>query len=1121
MNMKNLRLLFLTACFIIAGSMGITASATPPKPVLIITDAQLSDTIKKYEITFVSLDNSDTLFTYVYTAAIQGELDAAFQVMKSTPNIGVGYSGAQNLDASTLTYWDDAVRVALDPNMGIFAGGINGNEVITTKDGVTLYSGGQRNETAISQFYEGNKTSTNDIIGSGDIVSYEYINGVLTPIDSLTNYWQVCSLYNLTVVCYEGAVTPAVTSVSVSPATINVVKGATAQFNATVTGTNNPAQTVTWSVSGRNSTATFISASGLLTVAPNETATTLTVTATSTVDATKSGTATVTVVTPFVPVTNIADVPTTTVAGTPLTLTGMVLPDNATNKTIVWSIKNAGTTGAGISTGVSYEYINGILTPVTSISITTQAEGTLILTATVKNGAATGTDYTQDFTITVTAPPAPAAYALSIGAFTGGKVTADTLSAAEGATILLTAVPDPGYQLNSISAYKTGDPATAVALTGFQSLTALTGTLVMPAFDVTVIATFSKSFIPVTDITGIPTTITAGEPLALTGLVLPDNATNKTIVWSIKDAGTTGAGISTGVSYEYINGILTPVTSISITTQAKGTLILTATVKNGAATGTDYTQDFTITVTAPPAPAAYALSIGAFTGGKVTADTLSATEGTTILLTAIPDPGYQLNSISAYKTGDPATAVALTGFNSLNALNGSLVMPAFDVTVIATFSSTSSFIPVINISGVPATLKAGEGIGLYISYNDSTATALRALGPIVPKPNNILGIVEPSNATNQYIVWTIKDAGTTGAEINPNVTYEYINGIITDVYTYYLFTQAAGTLILTATIKDGKAIGTNYVQDFTITVTPAEIPVTSISIDPVTAELIIGETQQLTATVAPSDATNQNVSWSSSNEAVATVSNTGLITAKSKGSATITATTEDGGFHASCTVNVLPQNVVAQDTTVAGSDGTGKIVLTLTIPADVLFSGTFILTLPNGVKLDLSTTHLSGDLATALTLTIVQQADGSWLFNITPQTAMRSATELVYSQIMEIGYTVDKTVAPGTYEAIISDLSFTFNNNTSVTESKLPVKLTVKSMTGIPGLCAETGAYMYNGRLYVSSPVAEKIQVYSVAGTLLYNFQKPAGKADYIISDAQGSVLIVKGNSGWVKKVIR
>ena len=99
----------------------------------------------------------------------------------------------------------------------------------------------------------------------------------------------------VTAIWKDAPVTPAINSVTVSPATAEVVKGKTQQFTATVDKTGEIADTVTWSV---NSTKSTISDTGLLTVGAGEKATTLTVTATSTADTTKSGTATVTVKVP-------------------------------------------------------------------------------------------------------------------------------------------------------------------------------------------------------------------------------------------------------------------------------------------------------------------------------------------------------------------------------------------------------------------------------------------------------------------------------------------------------------------------------------------------------------------------------------------------------------------------------------------------------------------------------------------------------------------------------------------------------------------------------------------------------------------------------------------------------
>ncbi|MEQ2457530.1 InlB B-repeat-containing protein, partial [Flavonifractor hominis] len=89
--------------------------------------------------------------------------------------------------------------------------------------------------------------------------------------------------------------TPVVTGVTVSPDTASVQVGTTRQFNAVVTGENEPSQAVTWSVEGTENPGTTISDDGLLTVAEDETAETLTVTATSVADGEFSGTAAVTV----------------------------------------------------------------------------------------------------------------------------------------------------------------------------------------------------------------------------------------------------------------------------------------------------------------------------------------------------------------------------------------------------------------------------------------------------------------------------------------------------------------------------------------------------------------------------------------------------------------------------------------------------------------------------------------------------------------------------------------------------------------------------------------------------------------------------------------------------------
>jgi uncharacterized protein YjdB len=91
---------------------------------------------------------------------------------------------------------------------------------------------------------------------------------------------------------------------------------------------------------------------------------------------------------------------------------------------------------------------------------------------------------------------------------------------------------------------------------------------------------------------------------------------------------------------------------------------------------------------------------------------------------------------------------------------------------------------------------------------------------------------------------------------------------------------------------------------------PEQIPVTSVSIPQGDQELEVGQTVELTAAIEPENATNKKVTWSSSDEEVATVDETGLVTAVTEGTVQITVTTEDGGHTDSITVKVIPDTII-------------------------------------------------------------------------------------------------------------------------------------------------------------------------------------------------------------------
>lgn len=97
----------------------------------------------------------------------------------------------------------------------------------------------------------------------------------------------------------------------------------------------------------------------------------------------------------------------------------------------------------------------------------------------------------------------------------------------------------------------------------------------------------------------------------------------------------------------------------------------------------------------------------------------------------------------------------------------------------------------------------------------------------------------------------------------------------------------------------------------------APIAVTGVSLNKTETSIEAGNTETLTATVAPAAASNKNVTWTTDASAVATVSN-GVVTAIAPGTAHITATTEDGGFKATCTVTVTAP--VAPSVTLSTTD---------------------------------------------------------------------------------------------------------------------------------------------------------------------------------------------------------
>jgi hypothetical protein len=113
----------------------------------------------------------------------------------------------------------------------------------------------------------------------------------------------------------------------------------------------------------------------------------------------------------------------------------------------------------------------------------------------------------------------------------------------------------------------------------------------------------------------------------------------------------------------------------------------------------------------------------------------------------------------------------------------------------------------------------------------------------------------------------------------------------------------------------------------------SSVSVTGVTLDSSAVMISAEKTQQLTATVTPSTASNKNLAWSSSDSTIATVSSTGLVTGVKAGQATITATTKDGGYSATCVVTVVNADGTTSLSVVVLDSVTGSMVSGATVTA--------------------------------------------------------------------------------------------------------------------------------------------------------------------------------------------
>ncbi|MCL2046456.1 MAG: S-layer homology domain-containing protein [Oscillospiraceae bacterium] len=349
----------------------------------------------------------------------------------------------------------------------------------------------------------------------------------------------------------------------------------------------------------------------------------------------------------------------------------------------------------------------------------------------------------------------------------GGSATGGG-SYVAGDTVNINAGTAPaGY---SFTKWTADDPSVSFT----PSDTSSTATFTMPAFDVTVTAIYSAATPTVGTVTVNPSSITLlpGSTFQFSASVTGTNYPSQEVTWSL-----TGGGSGTTISS---NGLLTI----------------------GATEATSSSLTVTATSTVPPSiigTSTVTITLGTLTPASVTS--LTITPGTnsitlekgadysfSAVVLGANDPSqavvWSVSGGSAGTSIDAAGKLTVASNEQANTLTIKAVSvedPSFSDTVdVAILQLAPAFVPVSGITGIP------------------TSTAIGTL--------TLAGTVQPSNATNTAISWTVADPGATGATITA--------GVVT--------TSATGTMVLRATIAEGLLSGTPgtpYVKDFTINVT--------------------------------------------------------------------------------------------------------------------------------------------------------------------------------------------------------------------------------------------------------------------------------------------------------------
>lgn len=374
-----------------------------------------------------------------------------------------------------------------------------------------------------------------------------------------------------------------------------------------------------------------------------------------------------------------------------------------------------------------------------------------------------------------------------------------------------------------------------------------------------------------------------------------------------------------------VTGVTLDRSTLSFTVGQSG-VILVATVSPADATNAAVTwsssNSAVATVSAaglvsPVAAGTATITVATQDGGK------SATCAVTVAAATVAVTGITLDKTTLNLVAGSAAVKLTATITPANATNKSVTWLSSNTSV-ATVSDSGDVTPVAAGNAI-ITAKTADGTKAATCSVTITAAPISVTGVTLDKTTlnltvnsaapALVATIAPENASDKAFSWSSD---------KPNVATVDTNGVVTG--------KAAGTAIVTVTTHDG-----SHTATCTVTVTEPSNAVTGVVLNSEKLNMVVGGfPSKLTATVAPANADNPAVTWSSSAEGVATVSSAGIVTAVGSGTADITVTTVEGGFTAKCAVTVHSDAVTSAAATYPI---TGQIALTWVDPADLNATG--------------------------------------------------------------------------------------------------------------------------------------------------------------------------------------